>query len=82
MQKVSQGLLSWLSAPCGFVKMCVFIHVKICVLSDFINLTHVHKFTVSEQDIFTFRRLSVFTVSFIRILQVLMQKMKRSVLYY
>ena len=34
-------------------------------LSDFINLTKVHNFTVSAQDIFTFRRLSVFTVSFI-----------------
>ena len=30
------------------------------VLSDFINLTQVHNFTVSAQDIFTFRRLSVF----------------------
>ena len=29
-----------------------------------------HNFTVSAQDIFTFRRLSVFTVSFIGILQV------------
>ena len=26
------------------------------VLSDFINLTQVHNFTVSAQDIFTFRR--------------------------
>ena len=52
------------------------------VLSDFINLTHVHNFTVSAQDIFTFRRLSVFTVSFKRILQVLMQIMKRFALYY
>ena len=30
-----------------------------------------HNFTVSAQDIFTFRRLSVFTVNFTRILQVL-----------
>ena len=30
-----------------------------------------HNFTVSAQDIFTFRRLSVFTVSFTGILQVL-----------
>ena len=52
------------------------------ILSDFINLTHVHNFTVSAQDIFAFRRLSVFTVSFTRILQVLMQKMKRFALYY
>ena len=52
------------------------------LLSDFINLTHVHNFTVSAQDIFAFRRLSVFTVSFTRILQVLMQKMKRFALYY
>ena len=44
------------------------------ILFDFINLTQVHNFTVSARDIFTFRRLSVFTVSFKRILQVLMQK--------
>ena len=52
------------------------------VLSDFINLTQVHNFTVSAQYIFTFRRLSVFTVSFTRILQVLMQIMKRFALCY
>ena len=46
------------------------------ILSDFINLTQVHNFTVSAQDIFTSRRLSVFTVSFTRILQVVMQIMK------
>ena len=40
------------------------------VLFDFINLIQVH-FTVSAQDIFTFRRLSVFTVCFTGILQVL-----------
>ena len=40
------------------------------LLSDFINLTQVHNFTVSAQDIFTFRRISVFTVSFTGILQV------------
>ena len=34
------------------------------LLFDFINLTQVHNFTVSAQDIFTFRRLSVITVSF------------------
>ena len=34
------------------------------LLFDFINLTQVHNFTVSAQDIFTFRRLSAFTVSF------------------
>ena len=37
------------------------------VLSDFINLTQVHNFTVSAQDIFTFRRLSIFTKSFTKI---------------
>ena len=52
------------------------------ILSDFINLTHVHNFMVSAQDIFAFRQLSVFTVSFTRILQVLMQIMKRFALYY
>ena len=43
------------------------------VLFDFINLTNVHNFTVSVQDIFIFRRLSVFTVCFTGILQVLMR---------
>ena len=43
------------------------------LLFDFINLTQVHNFTVSAQDIFTFRRLSAFTVSFTGILQVLMR---------
>ena len=52
-----------------------FICIQSLVLSDFINLTQVHNFTVSAQDSFTFRRLSVFTVSFTRILQVLMQIM-------
>ena len=52
------------------------------VLSDFINLTQVHNFTVSAKDIFTFRRHSVFTVSFSRILQVQMQIMKHFALYY
>ena len=52
------------------------------LLSDFINLTQVHNFTVSAQDIFTFRRLSVFTVKFTGILQVLMQIMKRFVPSY
>ena len=52
------------------------------VLSDFINLTQVHNFTVSAQDIFTSRRLSVFTVSFSGILQLLMQIMKRFVPSY
>ena len=57
--------------------MSLSILVGMTVLSDFINLTQVHNFTVSAQDIFTFRRLSVFTVSFTRILQVVMQIMKR-----
>ena len=52
------------------------------VLSDFINLTQVHNFTVGAQDNFTFRRLSVFTASFTGILQVLMQIMKRFVPSY
>ena len=56
--------------------------IKLKLLSDFINLTQVHNFTVSAQDIFTFRRLSIFTVSFTRILQVLMQIKKRFALYY
>ena len=52
------------------------------VLSGFIDLTQVHNFTVSAQDVFTFRRISVFTVSFTGILQVLMQIMKCFALYY
>ena len=48
---------------------------RCAVLSDFINLTQVHNFTVSAQDIFTFRRLSVFRVCFTGILQLLMQIM-------
>ena len=59
-----------------------FIAVPIHVLSDFINLTQVHNFTVSAQDIFTFRRLSLFTVSFTGILQLLVQIMKHFALYY
>ena len=50
------------------------------ILSDFINLTQMHNFTVSAQDIF--RRLSVFTVSFTGILQLLMQIMKRFISSY
>ena len=64
----------------------LFAYLKVSyltlLLSDFINLTQVHNFTVSAQDIFTFRRLSVFTVSFTGILQVLMQIMKRLVPSY
>ena len=52
------------------------------VLFDFINLTQVHNFTVGAQDIFTFRRLSVFTASFTGTLQVLMQIMNRFVPSY
>ena len=37
---------------------------KALILSDFINLRQVHNFTASAQDIFTFRRLSLFTVRF------------------
>ena len=57
------------------------VHVY-TILSDFINLTQVHNFTVSAQDSFTFRRLSVFTVSFTGILQLLMQIMKRFISSY
>ena len=52
------------------------------VLSDFIDLTQVRNFTVNAQYIFTFRRLSVFTVSFTGILQLLMQIIKRFVAAY
>ena len=59
-----------------------FLLPAIHVLFDFINLTQVHNFTVSAQDIFTFRLLSLFTVRFTGILQVLMQIMKRFALSY
>ena len=59
-----------------------FIKNSNILLSDFINLTQVHNFTVSAQDLFTFRRLSVFTVSFTGILQLLMQIMKHFVPSY
>ena len=52
------------------------------ILSHFINLTQVHNFTVSAQDIFAFRILSVFTVSFTGIFQVLMHIVKRFVQSY
>ena len=58
-----------------------FVFIDI-ILFDFINLTQVHNFTVSAQDDFTFRRLSVFTASFIGILQVVLQIMKRFVPSY
>ena len=45
---------------------------------DFINLTQVH----NAQDIFTFGRLSLFTVSFTGIKQVVMQMMKHFVSSY
>ena len=66
---VGTGIRNWLARVHG-------------ILSDFINLTQVHNFTVSAQDHFTFRRLSVFTVSFTGILQLLMQIMKRFVASY
>ena len=61
------------------VLLSVLIHCLL-LLSDFINLTQVHNFTVTAQGIITFRRLSVFTVSFTGILA--MQIMKRFVPSY
>ena len=61
----------------GNVTLPTHVYILLRILSDFINLTQVHNFTVSAQDIFTFRRLSVFTVRFTGILQLLMQIMKR-----
>ena len=51
----------------------LWITYDLFVLFDFINLTQVHNFTVSAQDIFTVHGLSVFTVSFTGNLQVLMR---------
>ena len=59
------------SSESALVKLphCLESHVKAHILFDFINLTQVHNFTVSAQNIFTFRQLSVFTVRFTGILQ-------------
>ena len=67
-----------------YVENCClnYCYFGIIILSDLINLTQVHNFTVSAQDIFTFRRHSIFTVSFTGILQLFMQIMKRFVLSY
>ena len=73
-----KGLIAWLL----FVMFFVILLLSHLALSDFINLTQVHNFTVSAQDIFTFRRLSAFTVSFTGTLQLLMQIMKRFVPSY
>ena len=62
--------------------MYIYNLITPIILSDFINLTQVHNFTDSAQDIFTFRRLSVFAVSITRILQVVMQIMKHFAMYY
>ena len=37
---------------------------RMCVFYDFINLTKVHNFTVNAQDIFSFGRLSLFTIRY------------------
>ena len=69
-----------------YMQIQLHVYTRTCactfILSDFINLTQVHNFTVIAQDSFTFRRHSVFTVSFTGILQVLMQIMKRFVPSY
>ena len=72
-QRPNYGSQHFVTARCIYTPNLRFL------LSDFINLTQVHNFTVSAQDIFTFRRLSVFTVSFTGILHLLMQTMKRFV---
>ena len=64
--------LEFLSLKRGCTSSYESTHVKI-LLFDFINLTQVHNFMVSAQDIFTFSRLSLFTVSFTGILQVAMR---------
>ena len=66
----------------GRLELLFYTHFVYVLLSDFINLTQVHNFTVCAQVIFTFRRLSVFTVSFTRILQVVMQIMNCFALNY
>ena len=80
-----QGAIKWSHAGIRYflINIDLYLSERNCVvLSDFVNLTQVHNFTVSAQDIFTFRRLSVFTVSFTGILQVIMQIIKRFVPSY
>ena len=81
-----QAILCWGDAiwhlRLGLCALCLKYSNSVYILSDFINLTQVHNFTVSAQYIFTFRRISVFTVSFTGILQLLMQIMKRFVPSY
>ena len=57
---MSPMYLQRLKLPCPTFKE------EMHLLSDFINLAQVHNFTVSAQDIFAFRRLSLFTVSFLQ----------------
>ena len=56
--------LTCLSSNCATFCKLFTVQNHIELLFDFINLTQVHNFTVSAQDVFTFRRLSVFTASF------------------
>ena len=58
------SILNCIKSNYGLAFCLALLHCCRVILSDFINLTQVHNFTVSAQDIFTFRRLSVFTVSF------------------
>ena len=61
---------------CERLKLVKHSWFKYLVFYDFINLTEVHNFTFNAQDIFTFGRLLLFTVSFTGIQQVLMQVTK------
>ena len=56
---------------CHLIHNYCYYTTLVFVFYDFITLTQVHNFTVSAQDIHTFRRLSVFTLSFTGILQLL-----------
>ena len=80
--KYEEGIFFWAWSKGESVSIYLQLHAWPRVLSDFINLTQVHNFTVSAQGILTFRRLSAFTVSCTGILQVLMEILERFVLSY
>ena len=61
-QLIEKILLSTYNISFGWEIRKLFLYTQSKVLFDFINLTQVHNFTVSAQDIFTFHWPSVFTV--------------------
>ena len=65
--KPSTTLIFLYSNEMLVIRAGIYIIVPVKIFYDFTNLTQVHNFTVNAQDIFTFGRLSSFTVSFTEI---------------